>query len=140
MKCGDLSYPGLLQECYKVDLKISDGQIKVIERNTVDQAKGGAFARHRAGRIGASKCRALHHTDPSQPSQSLTKTTCYPYIFRFSTAATKHGCKHEALAIAVYEKSMKEAHANFVVTKCGACMQPQTFFVSVTVVDRAVEK
>ena len=55
----------------------------------------------------------LCYTDPSQPSQSLIKSICYPSIFRFSTAATKHGCKHEALAIAAYEKTMKEIHANF---------------------------
>ena len=107
MKYVDLSYPDLLQECYKVDLKLSDEQIKAIERDTVDQTKGGAFFRHRAGRIGALKCPAASHTDPTQPSQSLIKTICHPNIFCFSTAATKHGCKHEALAIAIYEKTMK---------------------------------
>ena len=60
----DLSYPKLLQKCYKVDLKLS-GEIKAIQRDTVDQARGSAFFRHRAGRVGASKCRAatqIHHS------------------------------------------------------------------------------
>lgn len=128
----DLSYPDLLQECYKVDLKLSDKEIKAIERDTVDQGKGGAFFRHRAGRIGASKCRAASHTDPSQPSQSLIKSICYPSIFRFSTAATKHGCKQEVLAIAAYEKNMKETHANFVVTKCGTIINKKYSFLHAT--------
>lgn len=128
----DLSYPELLQECYKVDLKLSEEQIKAIERDTVNQAEGGAFFRHRAGRIGASKCRAASHTDPSQPSQSLIKAICYPNIFRFSTAATKHGCKHEVLAIAAYEKTMKETHANFVVTRCGTIINNKYPFLHAT--------
>lgn len=123
----DLSYPDLLQEWY--DLKVSDEQTKAIERDTVDQAKGGAFFRHRAGKIGASKCRTASHTDPSQPLQSLIKSICYPSIFRFSTAATKHGCKHEALAIAAYEKTMKETCANFVVTKCGTIINKKYPFL-----------
>ena len=128
----DLSYPELLQKCYKVDLKLSEEQIKAIERDTFDQAKGGAFFRHRAGRIGASKCHAASHTNPSQPSQSLIKAICYPNIFRFSTAATKHGCKHEALAIAAYEKTMKETHANFVVTRCGTIINNKYPFLHAT--------
>lgn len=68
---------------------------------------------------GASKCHAASHTDLSQPSQSLIKAICYPNIFRFSTAATKHGCKHEESAIAEYEQTMKKRHVNFVVTKYG---------------------
>lgn len=131
-KYFDLSYAELLQECYKVDLKLSEEQIKAIERDTVNQAEGGAFFRHRAGRIGASKCHAASHTDPSQPSQSLIKAICYPNIFRFSTAATKHGYKHEALAIAAYEKTMKETHANFVVTRCGTIINNKYPFLHAT--------
>ena len=52
----DLSYTDLLKECHKIDVKLSEEQIKSIERETIDQAKGNAFFRHRAGTIGASKC------------------------------------------------------------------------------------
>ena len=127
-----LSYTDLLKECHKIDVKLSEEQIQSIERETIDQAKGHAFFRHRAGRIGASKCRAASHTDPSQPSQSLIKAICYPNIFRFSTAATKHGCKHEASAIAAYEKTMKETHAIFVVTKCGTIINYKYPFLHAT--------
>ena len=61
----DLPYPELVKECYKVDLNLSDEDIQSIEKETVDQASGSAFFRHRAGRIGASKCRAASHTDPT---------------------------------------------------------------------------
>ena len=104
----DLSYPELVKECYKVDLNLSDEDIQSIEKETVDQASGSPLFRHRAGRIGASKCRAASHTDPAQPSQALVKAICYPHIFRFTTAAKKHGCKHEGMAIAKYEKTMRK--------------------------------
>lgn len=74
---------------------------------------------YRAWRKGASKCSAASHTDLSGPSQSLIKAICYPNMFHFITAATEHGYKHEAQAIAAYKKTMKEIHANFVVIKCG---------------------
>ena len=98
----------------------------------MDQAKGSAFFRHRAGRVGASKCRAASHTDPSQPSQSLVKAICYPDIFRFSTAATRYGCKHEDIAIAEYEKTMRKTHANFVITKCGTIINKKYQFLHAT--------
>lgn len=58
------------------------------------------------------------HADLSGPSQSLIKAICYPSMFHFTIAATEHGYKHEAQAIAAYKKTMKEIHANFVVIKC----------------------
>ena len=131
-KYMELSYTDLLKECHKVEVKLCDEDIQEIERETVDQARGSAFFRHRAGRIGASKCRAASHTDPSQPFQSLIKAICYPNIFRLSTAATKHGCKHEDSAIKEYEKEMKKAHENFVVTKCGTIINQEFPFLHAT--------
>ena len=86
-----LSYPELLKECYSVDMVLSDEDIELIERDTIDQAKGGAFFLHRAGRIGASRSKAASHSDPAQPSQSLIKTICYPNLYRFTSQATDHG-------------------------------------------------
>ena len=68
----------------------------------------------------------------TQPSQSLIKTISYQIFFRLSTAATKHGCKHEALAIAVYEKTMKATNANFVVTKCETIINTKYPFLHAT--------
>ena len=103
----------LLKECHKVKLTISLEDIASIERDTVEQSKSNAFFRHRSGRIGASKSRAACHTNPSQPSQSLIKSIFYPHLFRFNTAATIHGCKHEESAIQTYTSYMKQSHVNF---------------------------
>ena len=95
----DISYPELLKKCNEVEIKLTENEIFAIERDTFDQAAGKSFFRHRAGRIGASRCHAVCHTDPAKPSQSLIKSICYPDVFNFSTKATRHGCQHEAFAI-----------------------------------------
>ena len=59
------------------------------------------------------------HTNPALPSQSLIKSICYPDVFKFSTPATEHGCKHESEAIIAFEKQMKAEHTNFKTIKCG---------------------
>ena len=97
-----MDYNDILKECHKVKLDVTEEHVNLIEKETITQAKGSAFYKHRAGRIGASKCHAACHTDPALPSQSLIKTLCYPDIFRFSSAATRHGCEHEGKAIQEY--------------------------------------
>ena len=87
------------------------------------------FYWHRAGRIGASQNKAACHTDPPQPSQSLIKAICYPNVFKFSTTVTRHGCKHERLAIKEYEKQMKSEHKNFQVQKCGTFINKEYPFL-----------
>ena len=115
----DLNYIELLKECNAVELHLSDTDIRLIEKDTIYQARENSFYRHRAGRIGESRSRAASHTDLSQPSQSLIKAICYPNVFRFSTAATRHGCNHEEPAILKYEKQMKMRHRNFKNSKVG---------------------
>ena len=85
MKFLDLTYPELLDVCNTVNVELTDKNIKVIEKETVDQAKGGAFSLHWAGRIGASRCKAASHTNPSLTSQSLTKTICHPNLYKFQS-------------------------------------------------------
>ena len=46
------------------------------------------------------------------------KSICYPELFKFSTAAMSHGCKHEDVTILQYKEEMKVIHINFRVTKC----------------------
>ena len=55
----------------------------------------------------------------------MIKAICYPNIFKFNTAATEHGCKHESIAIKAYEKVMKEKHINFHVRTCGTFINQQ---------------
>ena len=121
----DFEYHDLLEACSNVNIQITAEEMKLIEEDTRSQSQGSSFYRHRAGRIGASISKAASHTTPAQPSQSLIKTICYPNIFKFSTAATEHGCKHESIAIKAYEKVMKEKHIKFHVRTCGTFINQQ---------------
>ncbi len=89
----------LLKNCLNVKLDVTEEHANLIEKETITHIKGNAFYQNRAGRIRASKCYAACHTDPVLPSQSLINTVCYPDIFRFSSAATRHGYEHEDKAI-----------------------------------------
>ena len=115
----DLSYPDLINLCKETKIKISSEEIAQIERDTINQAKGKAFFKHRAGRIGASQSKAASHSDPSLPSQSLIQNICYPELNKFTNKAVEHGCKHEETAIREYELRMKQTHTNFKVERCG---------------------
>lgn len=121
----DVEYHTLLKSCSDVKLNLTPEQFKLIEEDTRSQAKGAAFFRHRAGRIGASISKAASHSNPAQPSQSLIKTICYPNIFKFTTAATEHGCKHESLAVKAYEEVMKGKHVNYKIEQCGMFINKQ---------------
>ena len=127
-----MNYSDLLKECHRVKLVVTEEHVSLIEKETITQSKGSAFYQHRAGRIGASKCYAACHTDPALPSQSLIKTVCYPDIFRFSSAATRHGCEHEDQAIQEYEKQMKLKHENFKVVKCGTIINKEYPYLHAT--------
>jgi len=115
----DLQYPDLIKKCMDIKIELSDGEMKSIEKDTIKQAKGAGFFRHRAGRIGASVSGTVSHSNLAQPSQSLIKSICYPHLYKVNTKAVKHGCKHEEDAIVTYENEMKKYHINFVLTRCG---------------------
>ncbi|XP_078349685.1 uncharacterized protein LOC144634562 [Oculina patagonica] len=115
----DLTYPELLQVCKEVKIEVTKEQIAQVERDTISQAKGNNFFKHRAGRIGASKSKAACQTNPALPSNSLIQSICYPELNKLTTDAIRHGCKHEQDAINAYEKIMKETHVNFRIVKCG---------------------
>ena len=68
---NNLEYPDLLRKCLDVHLNISNKDIQLVEKDTRSQAKASSFFRLRAGRIGASVCGAVYHTNLAQPSQSL---------------------------------------------------------------------
>ena len=61
----DLSYPEFLKACHEMDIKIIKEQITQVERDSVTQAKGNSFFRHRAARL----------TNPAMPSHSFTLST-----------------------------------------------------------------
>ena len=118
-KYVNMDYHELMKACTDVEIKLSSADRQLIEEDTREQAKGGSFFRHRAGRIGASVSKQASCTDPAQPSKSLIKNICYPRIFNFTSAATEHGCKHEKMAVSEYEKLVKDRHVNFRIEECG---------------------
>ena len=127
-----LSYPELITVCMSIHLDITKESIDQVERDTIKQAKGINFFKHRAGRIGASQSKSACHTNPALPSQSLIKRICYPELAKFSTRATEHGCKHEAFAIQSYEELMKTKHINFKVKECGLIINEDMLWLHAT--------
>ena len=115
----DLSYQDLIKVCQSIQIDISKEQIEQVQIDTINQAKGNNFFRHRAGRIGASQIKAAASTNCSLPSQSLIQTICYPELNKVTTKAVLHGCRHEAGAIYAYEQYMKTKPINYRIEKCG---------------------
>ena len=82
------------------------------------------------------------------PIYTPLNSICYPHVFRLSTEARIHSCKHEDMAIEAYTTYMKQKHVNFQVNRCGTFIVPespflhatQTFCVNVTVVASVVVK
>lgn len=89
-------------------VELSKEQIAQVERDTISQAKGNNFFKHRAGRIGASQSKAASHSNPALPSNSFFQSICYPELNKLNTDATN-----------AYEKVMNEKHVNFRVVRCG---------------------
>lgn len=63
--------------------------VRKLEEATKGQASNKLWFLHRAGRITASQFKAVCHTNPIMPSQSLIKKICYPEAMKFSNEATK---------------------------------------------------
>ncbi|PFX31462.1 hypothetical protein AWC38_SpisGene3676 [Stylophora pistillata] len=115
----NLSYPDLLKQCFEVKLDLTDSELDAIEADTRKQSKSNLFFRHRAGRIGASVCWAVAHSNPMQPSQSLIKSLCYPHLFKVTSKAITHGKKYEKSAVESYVFLMSQTHKDFQVKYCG---------------------
>ena len=129
---NNLEYPDLLRKCLDVQLNISNEDIQLVEKDTRSQAKASSFFRHRAGRIGASVCGAVYHTNLAQPSQSLIQSMCYPHLFKLNTKAIQHGIKYEDYAIKAYEQCMRSTHVNFKLEICGMFINKVYQFIHAT--------
>ena len=70
--------------------------------------------KYRAGRVAASRMKAVCQTRIEMPSQSLTyQDICYPEAFSFTSKATSWGCQHEKQARDIYVKVSKRHHDHF---------------------------
>ena len=101
-----------------VDLTISDTDIENIEMMTRGQSSCKEWFQYRAGRITASKLKAVCSTNIDKPSVSLLKAICYAQDKTFKTAATEWGIANEKVALGKYRQSVSD-HDDVVVEQCG---------------------
>ena len=119
-----LCYYDLLKKAQITTITVTPEQAKAVELNTRQQSNSRLWFRMRAGRITASKFKAVCHTDPASPSLSLIMCVCHPESFRFTTKATAWGCQHEKSAISEYVDQNCHLHECLTV-------KPAGFFISV---------
>lgn len=115
----------MLQACETVDISIIENETLAIHDKTLTQYKSKLWFRYRAGRITASRMKAVCRTDHSKPSQSLIKSICYPKHVSFKSKATTWGCTHEKAARRRYVDCIKKKHHNFSLHDSGLMINPQ---------------
>ena len=125
----DLDYHELLKVCESASVEITEEMAELIEKATRSQSQSKLWFKYRAGRITASRMKAVCGTDASNPSQSLIKSICYPEAFSFTTKATSWGCKHEKLAQEIYYNTSKSKHNNLCLTESGLVISSKWPFV-----------
>jgi hypothetical protein len=78
-----LEYHELLMACEAVEITVTKEMATSIEEETRNQSNSKLWYKYRAGRITASKMKAVCRTKSSYPAQSLVKSICYPESFCF---------------------------------------------------------
>ena len=124
-----LSYHELLAKCELVSVEITKEMAEKVEQATRSQSHSKLWFKYRAGRITASRMKAVCRTNPGYPAQSLIKSICYPETFSFATAATKWGCKHEKQAQEMYLTANKLKHNDLSVAESGLVINSQWPFI-----------
>ena len=125
----DLDYHELLKVCESASVEITAEMAKLVEKATRSQSQSKLWFKYRAGRITASRMKAVCHTDAGNPAQSLIKSICYPEAFSFTTKATQWGCKHEKVAQQIYYNTSRTKHNDLCLTESGLVISLQWPFV-----------
>ena len=113
----DLDYHELLKVCESASVEITEEMAELVKKASRSQSQSKRWFKYRAGRITASRMKAVCRTDASNPSQSLIKSICYPEAFSFTTKAISWGCKYEKLAQEIYYNTSKSKHNNLCFSK-----------------------
>ena len=123
----DLKYNELLEVCETVfeSLTVTVEMAESVEKETRAQAKSNLWFKHRAGRITSSLMKAVCHTDPTNPAQSLVKSICNPLEFSFSSKETEWGQKQEKTARDLYFKKQKLCHKELTIIDSGLVINSQ---------------
>ena len=128
-----LNFKELMDQCNNIKLETCPEEIQNLESATREQTKSKLWFQFRAGRITASKMRAVTRTDPSYPAKSLIKSVCYPVENRFETEATKWGLNHEKDAIQCLIRKLEEdEHENVRVENSGIFVSEDYPFIGAT--------
>ena len=114
----------LEKQCNEVyeSISVSREEADNVESFTREQSKNKHWFRFRAGRITASKVKAVCRTPLEKPSQSVLKSVCYPTSFK--AKQTEWGCRHESVAREKYKQLMKATHQNFEIVETGLLLNP----------------
>ena len=124
-----LEYHDLLNVCENISLEFTGEMAKSVESETRLQSKSKLWFKYQAGRVTASRMKAVCRTGITNPSQSLIKSICYPEAFSFTSKQTEWGCKHEKQAQEKYEKVTKPSHSNLQISENGLFINPQWPFI-----------
>ena len=120
-----LSYDELLEHCESVLVDITQEMANVVEQETRAQNQSKFWFKQRAGRVTASKMKAVCHTNQAHLSRSLIKTICYPEEFSFSSKQTAYGSKNEKKARELYYKTSVKDHNDFQLSESGLVINPK---------------
>lgn len=119
-----MEYHELLKACEAVEINVTKEMAAAVEKETRHQSSSKLWFKYRAGRITASRMKAVCHTDAANPAQSLVKSICYPESFSFTSRQTAWGCKHEKSARDLYLMTAKKNHTNLQVQDSGLVINP----------------
>ena len=98
---------------------MTQAQAETVEEKTRSQYHNHLWYRMRAGRITASKLKAVCHTDQAFPSESLVMSICHPELSKFKSITTTWCCEHERTARERYRVLYESMHQAFSITECG---------------------
>ena len=106
-------------------LHLTVDMVEAVEKETRLQSHSKLWYTFRAGRVTASKMKAVCRTSLYKPSKSLILSICYPEVFRFTTAATHWGCSHEQSALNFYKKVKEGVHTHFSLYSSGLVLNQE---------------
>ena len=126
-----LDFADLLSASAKAyeQLYLTTEMVEAVEKETRLQSHSKLWYKFRAGRVTASKMKAVCRTSIDRPSKSLILSICYPELFRFTTAATRWGCTHERSARDCYKGFREKAHTHFSLLDSGLILNPEWPFL-----------
>ena len=124
-KCIELQYIELLQLCQQISLEVTPDECRAIEASTRKQSQSKVWYQQWAGRITASNLKSPCKTNTAKPAKSLVTSICFPEAHKFSTAATRWGCKHEGRAREAYQREISRFHESLTISDSGLNIDPR---------------